>query len=201
MVCALRVSSTITLQVFILPAILQRHALYFKAQQNFDKVGGAWNVGQGAPCQCVLSVSRTITMQGFILPAITVVEKCTLFLDDVKFWQSRWSMKCRSRAPGHGAWLLSVSRTITMHLTAVTGVGSSPTRITSETSQVLLAGCVRWFFPGYSRFRPTFWLARLNMSEINLERDVKLNKKKKKNNYARYHTPRYHCCREMHFIF
>ena len=31
---------------------------------------------------------------------------------NIKFLQSRWSVKCRSRVPGHGAWLLSVSRTI-----------------------------------------------------------------------------------------
>ena len=33
---------------------------------------------------------------------------------DIKFGQSQWSMKCRSRAPCHSKWLLSVSRTITM---------------------------------------------------------------------------------------
>ena len=32
---------------------------------------------------------------------------------DVKFLQSQWSMKCRSRAPGHGVCLKSVSRTTT----------------------------------------------------------------------------------------
>ena len=26
-------------------------------------------------------------------------------------------------------------------------------------------GCVRWFFPGYSGFRPTYRLIRLDMSE------------------------------------
>ena len=51
-------------------------------------------------------------MQGFILPAITAAEKCTLF--GVKFGQSQWSVKCGSRTPGHGVWLKSVSRTITM---------------------------------------------------------------------------------------
>ena len=44
-------------------------------------------------------------------------------------------------------------------------------------------GCVRWFFPGYSRFRPTFWLARLDMSEIILKGT--LNWTKKKNALAR----------------
>ena len=33
---------------------------------------------------------------------------------DAKFWQSPWSMKCRSRAPGQGTWLSSVPRTITL---------------------------------------------------------------------------------------
>ena len=32
---------------------------------------------------------------------------------DVKSWQSHWSMKSRSRAPGHSACLKSISRTIT----------------------------------------------------------------------------------------
>ena len=41
-------------------------------------------------------------------------------------------------------------------------------------------GCVRWFFPGYSRFRPTFWLARLDMSEIILKGTSNWIKKKKK---------------------
>ena len=40
-------------------------------------------------------------------------------------------------------------------------------------------GCVRWFFPGYSRFRPTFWLARLDMSEIILKGTLNWTKKKK----------------------
>ena len=33
---------------------------------------------------------------------------------DVNFAKTQWSVKCRSRAPAHGAWLKSVSRTITM---------------------------------------------------------------------------------------
>ena len=41
-------------------------------------------------------------------------------------------------------------------------------------------GCVRWFFPGYSRFCPTFWLARLDMSEIILKGTLNWTKKKKK---------------------
>ena len=46
-----------------------------------------------------------------------------------------------------------------------------------ETSQVLFA---RWFFLGFSRFRPpTDW--PVSYERNNLERDVKLNKKKNKN--------------------
>ena len=57
----------------------------------------------------------------------------------------------------------------------VADVGSNPTWVTCGTSQVLLAVCVRWFFPGYSRFRP---LSRYEWN--NLQRDIKLNQKKKK---------------------
>ena len=47
------------------------------------------------------------------------------------------------------------------HLTAVSGVGSSPALATCETSQVLLAG-VSGGFPGVLPFRPTYLrLARL----------------------------------------
>ena len=46
------------------------------------------------------------------------------------------------------------------HLTAVSGVGSSPALATCETSQVLLA-CVSGGFPGVLPFRPTYRLARL----------------------------------------
>ena len=59
------------------------------------------------------------------------------------------------------------------------GVGSSPALDTSETSQVLLVG-VSGGFPGVLPFRPTYPLARLDMSE----RDVRLNKKQDKKNNA-----------------
>ena len=75
-------------------------------------------------------------------------------------------------------WLISLSP-LTIRSSfepAVTGVGSSPTRVTSETSQVLLAGVSEWFrFPGYLGpiFKPhLLTLARLDMSEIIVERDV-----------------------------
>ena len=53
------------------------------------------------------------------------------------------------------------------HLTAVSGVGSSPALAKCETSQVLLASV-----PGVSRGTPvslTYRLARLDMSEIILK--------------------------------
>ena len=55
-------------------------------------------------------------MQGFILTTIAAAEKYTLDNSrlDIKFVQSQWSVKSRSRAPGQGACLRSVSRTITM---------------------------------------------------------------------------------------
>ena len=46
------------------------------------------------------------------------------------------------------------------HLTAVSGVGSSPALATCETSQVLLAG-VSGGFPGVLPFSPTYRLAHL----------------------------------------
>ena len=51
---------------------------------------------------------------------------------------------------------------------AVSGVGSSPSLATCETSQVLLAG-VSVGFPGVFPFLPTYRLARLDMSEIILK--------------------------------
>ena len=50
----------------------------------------------------------------------------------------------------------------------MTGVGSSLGLATCETSQALLAG-VSGGFPGVLPFRPTYRLARLNMSEIVLK--------------------------------
>ena len=43
------------------------------------------------------------------------------------------------------------------HLTAVSGVGSSPTRGTCETSQVLLVGVTCGFSRGSIVFAPTDW--------------------------------------------
>ena len=58
----------------------------------------------------------------------------------------------------------------------MSGVGSSPALATCETSQVLLAG-VSGGFPGVLPFRPTYQLASL-YERNNLERDIKLNRKK-----------------------
>ena len=64
--------------------------------------------------------------------------------------------------------LLNFSAQSFDHLTAVTGVGSSLALATCETSHVLLAG-VSGDFPGVLPFRPTYRLARLDMSEIILK--------------------------------
>ena len=55
-------------------------------------------------------------MQGFIPTGIAAAEICILILDDIKFGQSQWSMKCRSSAPCHSKCFLSVSRAIAMHI-------------------------------------------------------------------------------------
>ena len=53
-------------------------------------------------------------------------------------------------------------------LEPVAGVGLSPALVIYGTSQVLLAG-VSDGFPGVLPFRPTYRLARLDMSEIILK--------------------------------
>ena len=50
-------------------------------------------------------------MQGFRLAAISDVEKNKL---RCKNFQSQWTLKYRSRAPGQGACLKGMSKTITM---------------------------------------------------------------------------------------
>ena len=50
-------------------------------------------------------------MQGFTVTAITDAEKTKL---QRKNEQSQWTVKYRSRAPGQGACLKGMSRTITM---------------------------------------------------------------------------------------
>ena len=57
-------------------------------------------------------------------------------------------------------WVRSLYFSALNHLTAVSGVGSSPALATCETRQVLLAG-ESGGFPGVLQFRPTYRLARL----------------------------------------
>ena len=47
--------------------------------------------------------------------AIIGTEKDTLVFHLSRNLKSQWSVKCRSRVPGHGACLKSMSRTITMY--------------------------------------------------------------------------------------
>ena len=63
----------------------------------------------------------------------------------------------------------------------MTGVGSSPALATCNSSQVLLAG-VSGGFPGVLPCRPTYRLARLDMSEIILKGTINGIKKKKERN-------------------
>ena len=56
-------------------------------------------------------MSRTFTMQCFRLAAISDVEKTKLRR---KNFQSQWTVKYRSRAPGQGVCLKGMSRTFTM---------------------------------------------------------------------------------------
>ena len=67
-------------------------------------------------------------------------------------------------------WVRSLNFSALNHsiITAVSGVGLSPALATCEISQVLLAG-VSGGFPGILPFRPTYRLARLDMSEIILK--------------------------------
>ena len=58
------------------------------------------------------------------------------------------------------------------HLIAVTSIGSSPALATCEASHVLLAGVSSGFLRVLP-FRPTYRLARLDMSEIILKGRLK----------------------------
>ena len=65
----------------------------------------------------------------------------------------------------------------------MSGVGLSPALATCETSQVLLAG-VSGGFPGVLPFRPTYRLARLDMSEIILQGTLNCIKNQRTNGFV-----------------
>ena len=74
-------------------------------------------------------------MQGFRLAAISDVEKTKL---RSKNFQCQWTVKYRSRAPGQGAWLKGMSRTITMQgfrLAAISDVEKTKLRRKNYQSQ------------------------------------------------------------------
>ena len=80
-------------------------------------------------------MSRTITMQGLRLAAIPDVLKTKLRR---KNYQSQWTVKYRSRAPGQGACLKGMSRTITMQgfrLAAISDVEKTKLRRKNFQSQ------------------------------------------------------------------
>ena len=106
------VSRTTTMQSFILTAIATAEKYTFISRLDIKFQHSQWSMKfrSRAPSHgvCSKSVSSTVTMQCFILPStcITATEKCTLFSRlNIKFWQSRWSMKYRSRAQSHSVWL------------------------------------------------------------------------------------------------
>ena len=77
-------------------------------------------------------------------------------------------------------WLISLSPLIIRSSHRCDWCGFEPHTGHKWDKSSSTCGCVRWFFPGYSRFRPTFWLARLDMSEIILKGTLNWTKKKKK---------------------
>ena len=88
---------------------------------------------------CLKSVSRTITMQGFILTdsyhccrEINFIFRLEVNFVDLmqNFNKVQWSMKWRSRAPGQGACLKSVPRTITMQAFIPTATTAAAKKLT-----------------------------------------------------------------------
>ena len=75
---------------------------------NFDKCRSRAS-GHGA---CLKSVSSVIIMQDFLQLSHCYREMHCISTLDINFLQSQWRVKRRSRAPGHGAWLKSVLRTM-----------------------------------------------------------------------------------------
>ena len=91
--------------------------------QNIDKVTGAWNECQGhrvkVPAWRVCQGQLLYKVSSSQLPLLQRNEvysqtRRNFSRLDAKYWQSQWSMKWRSSAPGQGACLKGVSRTITM---------------------------------------------------------------------------------------
>ena len=81
---------------------------------KFGQIQWSMKYRSSAPCHSkwFLSVSRAIAIAIYTPTYHCCREMHFISRLDIKFWQSWWSVKCRSRVPGHGAWLLRVSRTI-----------------------------------------------------------------------------------------
>ena len=56
-------------------------------------------------------------------------------------------------------------------------------------------GCARWFFLWFSRFRPTYWLARLIWAEIILKGTLNWIRKKKQKHF---HLNKFYCFFELY---
>ena len=93
-------SRTSTMQGFCTPNDQCCREIYLisRLHVSYDKVIGAWNVGQGKPVHdvCLKKMSRTITMQAFISTATTVAEKWTLFLDSTWIFSTRHNILTKS---------------------------------------------------------------------------------------------------------
>ena len=72
-------------------------------------------------------------MQGFRLAAIFDVEKTKLRR---KNFQSQWTVKYRSRAPGQGACLKGMSRTITMQGFRLAAISVEKTKLRHKIFKV-----------------------------------------------------------------
>ena len=100
-------------------SLLQRNALSLISRLNIKFWQSPWG---GMKCRSkapghgawLLSVSEGRLLCKVSYTQLSLFQRNALYLLDVNFLQSQWSMKCRSRAQGHGVWLLSVSRMIAM---------------------------------------------------------------------------------------
>ena len=91
----------------------------------------------------------------------------------VKFWQSQWSVTCRSRVPGQGACFLSKSRTITMQGFIILAT------ISTEKHTLVF----------YSSSRRKIWQSQRS---VKCRSRCVLVEHVKDNYYARFHNPCYH---------